>query len=210
VTGAIKILGHGVRADREPGMPQECADHFEVALHLLLVDLLQRGIPALRVRGGASEPGVVKRRFRLGRCRRRRRLDRRRFRRRCLVPQRVDRLLQRLFIESRDDERGLVGGGRFAHGRRDRLAGRMRFGAGGHGVGARYGLRSAFQPGEERWQERDRLGKRREHAGIAFQRAFDDPVQQIFHRPREIADAPGADHAAAALQRVECAPHPRQ
>jgi len=69
VAGAEEILGDGVRADREPGVAQEGADHLEVALHFLLVDLLQRRVAALGVRRRAAEPGVFDRglRRRLGR-----------------------------------------------------------------------------------------------------------------------------------------------
>jgi hypothetical protein len=41
--------------------------------------------------------------------------------------------------------------------------------------------------------------------GIHY-RAVDDPVQQMFDAPAVLADQLGADHAAAALQRVIGAP----
>ena len=42
------------------------------------------------------------------------------------------------------------------------------------------------------------------------QRAIEQTVHQILDRPRELGEALRADHAAAALQRVERAPHGTQ
>ena len=63
---------------------------------------------------------------------------------------------------------------------------------------------------DELGQYGDRLAQQREHARRARQRAADDAVQQVLDRPREFADVAGADHAAAALERVERAPQARQ
>ncbi|MEX0583715.1 MAG: hypothetical protein WD185_08605, partial [Sneathiella sp.] len=64
--------------------------------------------------------------------------------------------------------------------------------------------------GDQRRQQGDGVAQRREHGRRSFQRAVDDAVQQILDGPGEIADPPRADHAAAALQRVEGAAHAGQ
>ena len=71
-------------------------------------------------------------------------------------------------------------------------------------------LRIAAEFPDERRQERDRLAQRREHAARALERAIDDAVQQVLDRPGEVADAAGADDAATAFQRMECAAYAGQ
>ena len=51
------------------------------------------------------------------------------------------------------------------------------------------------------------FAQQRHHVGRAIQRLVDDAIEQVFDRPRELADELRADHAAAALQRVEGAAH---
>ena len=54
---------------------------------------------------------------------------------------------------------------------------------------------------------RDRLAQQLHHVRRALQRLVDHAIEQVLDRPRELADELRADHAAAALQRVERAAH---
>ena len=54
------------------------------------------------------------------------------------------------------------------------------------------------------------IAHRGENRRRALQCVLDDPVEQVLDGPRELADVGGADHAAAALERVERAAHTGQ
>ena len=104
--------------------------------------------------------------------------------------------------------------------------GLRRLGRGSTGAGVAAGTATVFAPGQRVGAARDcvhvdrRLAAALEFVdelrhrgdgiahdvhdlGRARQRLADDAIQDAFDAPRELADAPRADHAAAALQRVE-------
>ena len=201
VAGAIEILGHGVRADREPGVAQVGADHLEVALHFLLVDLLQRGVAALGVFGGPAEPGLVDAAARVPAVR----PAAVRAARQCAAFRSPTRVSGRTSV-------GLGRGRRATHAPAAgagcpavvRLDARDQFGY------APDLVRRALQFANQRRQDGNRLRQRPEHAARALERAVDDAVQQVLDRPGEVADAARADDATRALQRVESATHAGQ
>ena len=71
-------------------------------------------------------------------------------------------------------------------------------------------LAAAFELVDELRHRGDGIAHDIHDLGRARQRLADDAIQDALDAPRELADAPRADHAAAALQRVEHPAHVAQ
>ncbi len=69
---------------------------------------------------------------------------------------------------------------------------------------------AGFEIRDQRGQYVHGLAQGLKHRQGALLRAIEDAVQQIFDGPGELAERARIDHAAAALERVERAPHGRQ
>ena len=114
-------------------------------------------------------------------------------------------------LDRRQDERRLVRGHLVRYGNRLVLVRRAAFGiavGAGHDLADRCrDLAAALDLVNQLRQRIDSLAQQLRHARRAFQCLVEQAVQQVFDRPRKIPDETRADHAAAALQRMEVAPH---